>query len=151
MKIGRERKPLSERLKTLTENQVDQAADSMHSAFKNFEADCEMSLKNARLTIENDMRALLKTSTRLNRNALMFRMAMTFIVLLIISMSLVASWYWASTMIDKAQQASLWQLGLTIHQTEVGTVLSWDQAHLKLIDCRIGNAPAKCLQILEKD
>ena len=69
------------------------------------------------------------------------------IMLIIIVMSFAASWYWASHMIDKAQNASLWQMGLIHHQTENGAMIVWSQEKAQLSQCQIRAKTVPCLRL----
>ncbi|MEY9326250.1 hypothetical protein [Sinorhizobium fredii] len=73
------------------------------------------------------------------------------VALLIVLLSFTASWFWAGLMIDRAQSASLWQLGLQINQTSNGKVLTWDVNRLQLITCQAGTAKTPCLKIVQGD
>lgn len=71
------------------------------------------------------------------------------VALLIVLLSFTASWLWAGLMIDPAQSASLWQMGLQISQTSNGKVLTWDVNRLQLITCQAGTAKNPCLKIVQ--
>jgi hypothetical protein len=159
VKIGRERTPLAERLseqaqtqpKPQTENQADQAADLMRLNLEAFENDCRKSLRNAQTIIEGDIQSLLSASEQMVKSMKPIYLTAALFSLTVILMSFVASWYWATNMIETSQRANLLQMGLTVNQTDNGLVLNWDKDRIRLIDCRIGNVSAKCLQILERE
>ncbi|WP_245496891.1 hypothetical protein [Rhizobium leguminosarum] len=98
--------------------------------------------------------ALATTEADVNRLRSMvqpFFLTMGAVVLLIVLLSFTASWFWAGLMIDRAQSASLWQMGLQINQTSSGKVLTWDVNRLQLITCQAGTAKTPCLKIAQGD
>lgn len=138
----------------------------MPSASKSFENDCSEALKDARNIIEHDMRAFTTANqqrlsealaateqniVRLRQMVQPFFLTMSAFTLLIIAMTLAVSWYWAGLMINRAQSASLWQMGLQINQTPSGKILTWDARRLHLISCQNGKGQMPCLQIVEKE
>ena len=164
MKTGPERTPLSERLKDKLANQAAPEAGSTLSPSKSFETDCSEALRRAQATIETDIRSF----TDANRKRLSEAMAMTeadlkglsqmvqpffltvsAVATLLIILSFAASWFWADLMIDRAQNASLWQMGLQLNQTTSGPVLIWDENKLRLIKCRTGKTTTPCLQLIQ--
>jgi hypothetical protein len=97
--------------------------------------------------------ALTATEADLNRLRLMvqpFFLTMSAVALLVIALSLIASWLWASSLIERAQRASLSGIGLQINQTTTGPVLTWDEHRLRLINCQSGNTKTPCLQIIHE-
>jgi hypothetical protein len=153
VKTGPERIPLSERLKDRLASPAAPEAGSTPSLPMSFETDWSEALKRAQATIETDIRsftdanrqhlseALTTTEADVNRLRSMvqpFFLTMGAVAFLIILLSFTASWFWAGLMIDRAQSASLWQLGLQINQTGSGKVLTWDVNRLQLITCRQG-------------
>lgn len=128
--------------------------------------DWSEALKRAQATIETDIRsftdanrqhlseALATTEADVNRLRSMvqpFFLTMGAVAFLIILLSFTASWFWAGLMIDRAQSASLWQLGLQINQTGSGKVLTWDVNRLQLITCQAGTDKTPCLKIAQGD
>lgn len=166
MKTGPERIPLSERLKDRLANPADPEAGSMPSPSTSFEPDWSEALKRAQTTIETDIRsftdanrrhlseALAMTEVDVNRLRSLvqpFFLTMGAMALLIVLLSFTASWFWAGLMIDRAQSASLWQMGLQINQTNSGKVLTWDVNRLQLITCQAGSDKTPCLKIVQGD
>lgn len=166
MKTGPERIPLSERLKERLASPAVPEADSTPSLPMSFETDWSEALKRAQATIETDIRsftdanrqhlnaALATTEADMNRlRSIMqpFFLTMSAVALLVILLSFTASWFWAGLMIDRAQSASLWQMGLQINQTSSGKVLTWDVNRLQLITCQAGTAKTPCLKIAQGD
>ena len=158
MKIGRERVPLAERLqeqaqtqtKPLTENQVDQAADLMRLNLEAFENDCRKSLRNAQTIIEGDIQSLLSASEQMVKSMKPIYLTAALFSLTVILMSFIASWYWATNMIETSQRASLLQLGLVMNQTSNNTILlAWDEKRLHLTNCQSGKEQRPCLEMLE--
>ncbi|WP_246299923.1 hypothetical protein [Sinorhizobium psoraleae] len=98
--------------------------------------------------------ALAKTEADVNRLRSMvqpYLLTLGAMALLIVLLSFTASWFWAGLMIDRAQSASLWQMGLQINQTSNGKVLTWDVNRLQLITCQAGTAKTPCLKIFQGD
>ncbi len=157
MKIGRERTPLAERLSeqqntTRMQNQADQAADLMRLNLASFETDCAKSLKNAQIIIEDDIQSLLNASEQMGKSMRPIYLTATLFSLAIILMSFVASWYWATSMIETSQRASLLQLGLVMNQTSNNTtLLTWDEKRLQLTNCQSGKSQRPCLEILKRN
>ncbi|WP_245294364.1 hypothetical protein [Rhizobium aegyptiacum] len=166
MKTGPERIPLSERLKDRLASPAAPEAGSTPSTSTNFETDWSEALKRAQVTIETDIRsftdanrqhlneALATTEADVNRLRSMvqpFFLNMGAVTLLIVLLSFTASWFWAVLMIERAQNASLWQMGLQINQTGSGKVLTWDVNRLQLITCQAGTAKTPCLKIAQGD
>lgn len=166
MKTGPERIPLSERLKDRLASPAAPEAGSTSSPSTIFETDWSEALKRAQATIETDIRsftdanrrhlseALATTEADVNRLRSMvqpFLLTMGAVALLIILLSFTASWFWAGLMIDRAQSASLWQMGLQINQTNSGKVLTWDVNRLQLITCQAGTGKTPCLKIVQGD
>ncbi len=54
-------------------------------------------------------------------------------------------------MIDRAQNANLWQMGIQINQTSSGKVLTWDVNRLQLITCQTSTDKTPCLKIVQGD
>lgn len=166
MKTGPERIPLSERLKERLASPAAPEAGSTPSTSTSFETDWSEALKRAQATIETDIRsftdanrrhlneALATTEADVNRLRSMgqpFFLTMSAVALLVILFSFTASWFWAGLMIDRAQSASFWQMGLHINQTSSGKVLTWDVNRLHLITCQAGTAKTPCLKIVQGD
>ena len=166
MKTGPERIPLSERLKDRLASPAAPEAGSTPSLPMSFETDWSEALRRAQATIETDIRsftdanrrhlneALAMTEADVNRLRSMvqpFFLTMGAEALLIVLLSFTASWFWAGLMIDRAQSASLWQMGLQINQTSNGKVLTWDVNRLQLINCRAGTDKTPCLKIVQGD
>ncbi|SIQ18876.1 hypothetical protein SAMN05880582_1011047 [Rhizobium sp. RU20A] len=166
MKTGPERIPLSERLKDRLASPAAPEAGSTPSPSTIFETDWSEALKRAQATIETDIRsftdanrrhlseALAMTEADVNRLRSMvqpFLLTMGAVALLIILLSFTASWFWAGLMIDRAQSASLLQMGLQINQTNSGKVLTWDVNRLQLITCQAGTGKTPCLKIVQGD
>lgn len=166
MKTGPERIPLSERLKDRLASPAVPEAGSTPSPSTSFETDWSEALKRAQATIETDIRsftdanhrhlseALAMTEADVNRLRSMvqpFFLTMSAVALLVILLSFTASWFWAGLMIDRAQSASLWQMGLQVNQTSSGKVLTWDVNRLQLITCQAGSDKAPCLKIVQGD
>ena len=164
MKTGPERIPLSERMKDRLARPAVPEAGSTPSPSMSFETDWSEALKRAQATIETDIRsftdanrqhlseALETTEADVNRLRSMvqpFFLTMGAAALLVILLSFTASWFWAGLMIDRAQSASLWQMGLQINQTSNGKVLTWDASRLQLITCQTGTATTPCLKIVQ--
>lgn len=80
-----------------------------------------------------------------------FFLTISAVALLVILLSFTASWFWAGLMIDRAQSASLWQMGLQVNQTNSGKVLTWDVNRLQLITCQAGTGKTPCLKIVQGD
>ncbi|WKT95927.1 hypothetical protein QYR01_23380 [Brucella anthropi] len=98
--------------------------------------------------------ALATTEAGVNRLRSMvqpFLLTMGAVALLVILLSFTASWFWAGLIIDRAQSASLWQMGLQVNQTSSGKVLTWDVNRLQLITCQAGSDKAPCLKIVQGD
>ena len=163
MKTGPERPPLSARLKDKLASPAAPEVGSTPSPSTSCESDWSEALTRAQATIESDMRAfadanrqhlsaaLTATEADLNRLRLMvqpFFLTMSAITLLVIVLSLIASWLWATSMVDRAQRTSLSGIGLQINQTTTGPVLTWDEHRLRLITCQSGNTKTPCLQIV---
>ena len=123
-------------------------------------------MKRAQATIETDNRsfadvnrrhlseALATTAADVNRLRSMmqpFFLTMSAVALLVILLSFTASWFWSGLIIERAQSASLWQLGLQINQTSSGKVLTWDVKRLQLITCQAGTDKTPCLKIAQGD
>ncbi|WP_246827206.1 hypothetical protein [Rhizobium binae] len=87
---------------------------------------------------------------RLRSMAQPFFLTMGAVTLLIVLLSFTASWFWADLMIDRAQNASLWQMGLQINQASNGKVLTWDVNRLQLITCQ-AEEKMPCLKIVQGD
>jgi hypothetical protein len=166
VKTGPERIPLSERLKERLESPAVAEAGSAPSPSTSFETDWSEALRRAQATIETDIRsftdasrqhlseALAMTEADVNRLRSMvqpFFLTMGAAALLIVLLSFTASWFWAGLMIDRAQSASLWQMGLQINQTSNGKVLTWDANRLQLITCQAGTDKTPCLKIVQGD
>lgn len=166
MKTGPERIPLSERLKERLASPAAPEAGSTPSPSTSFEADWSEVLRRAQTTIETDIRsftdanrqhlseALATTEADVNRLWSMvqpFFLTMSAVALLIVLLSFTASWFWAGLMIDRAQSASLWQMGLQVNQTNSGKVLTWDVNRLQLITCQAGTDKTPCLKIVQGD
>lgn len=166
MKTGPERIPLSERLKERLASPAVPEAGSTPSPSTSFETDWNEALKRAQATIEIDIRsftdanrrhlseALATTEAGVNRLRSMvqpFLLTMGAVALLVILLSFTASWFWAGLIIDRAQSASLWQMGLQVNQTSSGKVLTWDVNRLQLITCQAGSDKAPCLKIVQGD
>lgn len=166
MKTGPERIPLSERLKERLASPAAQEVGSTPSPSTSFETDWSEAMKRAQATIENDIRsftdanrrhlneALAMTEADVNRLRSMvqpFFLTMGAVALLIVLLSFTASWFWAGLMIERAQNASLWQMGLHINQTSGGKVLTWDVNRLHLITCQAGAGTSPCLKIVQGD
>lgn len=166
MKTGPERIPLSERLKDRLASSAAQEAGSTQSPSTNFETDWNEALKRVQATIETDIRsftdanrqhlseALATTEADAHRLRSMvqpFFLTMGAVALLIVLLSFTASWFWAGLMIDHAQNASLWQMGLQVNQTSNGKVLTWDINRLQLITCQAGADKTPCLKIVKGD
>ena len=166
MKTGPERIPLSERLKDRLGSPAAPEAGSMPSPLTSFETNWSEALKRAQATIETDIRsftdansrtlseALATTEADVNRLRSMvqpFFLTMSAVALLVILLSFTASWFWAGLMIDRAQSASLWQMGLQVNQTSSGKVLTWDVNRLQLITCQAGTGKTPCLKIVQGD
>ena len=176
MKVGRDRTPLSERLNDQVTNpvkgqqngqinhQADQVADLMRLTLESFKNDCADLSKSAKHTIESDIASLVQSIERemklteikmkdqvaqLQKGLQPIFITSLLISLIIIVMSFTASWYWASHMINKAQSASLWQMGLIQHQTETETLIIWDQKKAHLSQCLIRGTSIPCLRLLE--
>lgn len=159
MKTGPDRTPLSarlqEQLQAQTDSQTRQAADWLDTALMNFRTDCERSLNDARATIASDMRRLSgesqilgRTVSRQLRSAMMLA-AMTGLAVSLLAMAV--SWYWATGLIDRAQRASLWQMGLILNQSNSGEVLTWDGNRVELVTCRFRKEPKPCLKLSKGD
>jgi hypothetical protein len=166
VKTGPEKIPLSERLKDRLASPAAPEAGSMPSPSTSFETDWSEALKRAQATIETDIRsftdanrrhlneALAMTEADVNRLRSMVQpyfLTMGAVALLIVLLSFTASWFWAGLMIDRAQSASLWQMGLQINQTSNGKVLTWDVNRLQLITCQAGTDKTPCLKIVQGD
>jgi hypothetical protein len=80
-----------------------------------------------------------------------FFLTMGAVALLIVLLSFTASWFWAGLMIDRAQRASLWQMGLQVNQTSNGKVLTWNVNRLQLITCQARTDKTPCLKIVRGD
>jgi hypothetical protein len=141
-------------------------AGSTPSLSTRFETDWSEALKRAQATIEADIRsftdanhqhlseALAMTEADVNRLRSMvqpFFLTMGAVALLIVLLSFTASWFWAGLMIDRAQSASLWQMGLQVNQTSNGKVLTWNVNRLQLITCQAGSDKTPCLKIVQGD
>ncbi|WP_258045705.1 hypothetical protein [Mesorhizobium sp. NBSH29] len=158
---------MSERLKDRLASPAAPEAGSTPSLPMSFETDWSEALKRAQATIETDIRsftdanrqhlseALATTEADVNRLRSMvqpFFLTMGALALLIVLLSFTASWLWAGLMIDRAQSASLWQMGLQINQTTSnGKVLTWDVNRLQLITCQTGTDKTPCLKIVQGD
>lgn len=166
MKTGPERKPLSERLKDRLASPAAPESGSTPSPSTSFETDWSDALKRAQVTIETDIRsftdanrqhlreALATTEVDVNRLRSMvqpFILTVGAVALLIVLLSFTASWFWAGLMIDRAQSASLWQMGLQINQSSSAKVLTWDVNRLQLITCQAGSDETPCLKIVQRD
>ncbi len=160
MKTGPERIPLSERLKDRLASPAAPEAGSTPSPSTSFETDWSEALKRAQATIETDIRSFADANrqhlneadvNRLQSMVQPFFLTMGAVALLIVLLSFTASWLWAGLMIDRAQSASLWQMGLQINQTSNGKVLTWDVDRLQLITCQAGTAKTPCLKIVQGD
>jgi hypothetical protein len=157
---------LSERLKDRLASPAAPEAGSTPSPSTSFETDWREALKRAQATIETDIRnftdanrqhlneALAMTEADVSRLRSMvqpFFLTMGAVTLLIVLLSFTASWFWAGLMIDRAQNASLWQMGLQINRTSSGKVLTWDVNRLRLITCQAGTDKPPCLKIVQGD
>ncbi|WP_246200301.1 hypothetical protein [Shinella kummerowiae] len=157
---------MSERLKDRLASPAVPEAGSTPSPSASFEIDWSEALKRAQATIETDIRSftdanrqhlsevLATTEADANRLRSMVQpyfLTMSAVVLLVILLSFTASWFWAGLMIDRAQSASLWQMGLQINQTSNGKVLTWDLNRLQLITCQAGTDKTPCLKIVQGD
>ena len=166
MKTGPERIPLSERLKDRLASPAAPEAGSMPSPSMSLVTDWSEALKRAQATIETDIRsftganrqhlseALAMTEADVNRLRSMvqpFFLTISAVVLLVILLSFTASWFWSGLMIERAESASLWQMGLQINQTNSGKVLTWDVNRLQLITCQAGTDKTPCLKIVQGD
>lgn len=166
MKTGPERIPLSERLKDRLASPAVPEAGSTPSPSTSFETDWSEALRRAQATIETDIRsftdanrqhlseALAMAEVDVNRLRSMvqpFFLTISAVALLVILLSFTASWFWAGLMIDRAQSASLWQMGLQVNQTNSGKVLTWDVNRLQLITCQAGTGKTPCLKIVQGD
>lgn len=166
MKTGPERIPLSERLKDRLASPAAQEAVSTPSPLMSFETDWNEALKRAKATIETDIRSLLSANRhhlnealamteadmkRLRSMVQPFYLTMGAVALLVILLSFTASWFWAGLMIERAQNASLWQIGLQVNQTSSGKVLTWDEQRLQLITCQAGTSKSPCLKLIQRD
>ena len=166
MKTGPERIPLSERLKERLTSPAVPEVGSRPSPSTSFETNWSEALRRAQATIETDIRsftdanrqhlseALATTEADVNRLRSMvqpFFLTMGAMALLIVLLSFTASWFWAGLMIDRAQSASLWQMGLQVNQTNSGKVLTWDVNRLQLISCQAGIDKTPCLKIVQGD
>ncbi|WP_235819848.1 hypothetical protein [Brucella lupini] len=155
---------MSERLKDRLASPAAPEAGSTRSPSTSFETDWTEALKRAQATIETDIRsfadanrwhlseALAMTEADVNRLRSMvqpFFLTMSAVALLIVLLSFTASWFWAGLMIDRAQSASLWQMGLQVNQTSSGKVLTWDVNRLQLITCQAGTDKTPCLKIVQ--
>ncbi|MBB3522463.1 hypothetical protein [Rhizobium sp. BK456] len=101
-------------------------------------------MNDALATIEADV-------NRLRSMVQPFFLTMGAVALLIVLLSFTASWFWAGLMIDRAQSASLWQMGLQVNQANSGKVLTWDGNRLQLITCQAGTDKTPCLKIVQGD
>ncbi|ALV28045.1 hypothetical protein APZ00_14030 [Pannonibacter phragmitetus] len=157
---------MSERLKERLASLATPEAGSTPSTSTSFETDWSEALKRAQATIETDIRrftdanrrhlseGLATTEADVNRLRSMVQpyfLTMGAVALLIVLLSFTASWFWAGLMIDRARNASLWQMGLQINQTSNGKVLTWDVDRLQLITCQAGTAKTPCLKIIQGD
>ncbi|WP_252193004.1 hypothetical protein [Rhizobium sp. CSW-27] len=157
---------MSERLKDRLASPAAAEAGSTPSPSTSFETDWSEALKRAQATIETDIRSftdsnrqhlnetLAMTEADVNRLRSMvqpFFLTMSAVALLVILLSFTASWFWAGLMIDRAQSASLWQMGLQVNQTSSGKVLTWDVNRLQLITCQAGTDKTPCLKIVQGD
>ncbi|WP_245433185.1 hypothetical protein [Rhizobium anhuiense] len=157
---------MSERLKDRLASPAVPEAGSTPSPSTSFETDWSEALKHAQATTETDIRnftdanrrhlseALAATEMDANRLRSMvqpFFLTMSAVALLVILLSFTASWFWAGLMIERAQNASLWQMGLQVNQTSSGKVLTWDVNRLQLITCQAGANKTPCLKIVQGD
>lgn len=167
MKIGRDRKPLSERLNA----QANEAAAAtqafeakanalLDSILTNFKADCEHLSSNALNTIEADManlvlanrRAIAGTTSTMRADLNLIRRMtrigpwlITISLMLLIAISFGLSWFWAQAMIDSAEKNALLRAGITSYQTSAGKMLLVDRAKLTVTTCKFQGQTVACM------
>gem|GEM_PF-2401970 len=168
MKIGPERKPLSERLNAQTNETATQNKDFeakanalLNSILTNFKTDCEHLSSNALSTIEADMTNLVLANRRaisgitatmradLNLIRQLTRIGpwlITISLILLIAISFAVSWFWAQAMIRSSEEIALFRAGITTYQTPAGEMLIVDQTKLNLATCKLQGRTVACMR-----
>lgn len=168
MKIGPDRKPLSERLnaqanETATATQACEAKANalLDLMLTNFKADCEHLSRNVLSTIETDMANLVLANRRvisgitatmradLNLIRQLTRIGpwlITISLILLIAISFAVSWFWAQAMIRSSEENALVRAGITTYQTPAGEMLIVDQTKLNLATCKLQGRTVACMR-----
>jgi hypothetical protein len=165
MKIGTNLPPLSARIQALkdtsdAQQRVDQALASMDSILATFVNASNDRSRNALITIDNDLRALLKgyraeiarNLEQIQRDLSLIRRitqwgpaAFSLSIVVVIVICCVAGYWAAKSLIREARTGALAEIGIVATQTRLGPIYTIDPTKLTFTQCQIRETQIPCL------